>query len=110
MDIGIRWGIIRHVLSEVHTKRWIPWVAIVLDVTAGFLFRTLRARSDSFTVVITAAVATVSVVTQRLVMRPRDQASTDAPQTPDQQRSHGMDECNSTTCWVGATALASGEC
>ncbi|RAX48214.1 amino acid permease [Arthrobacter sp. AQ5-05] len=83
MDLGIHWGMIRHLSNEVQAKKWIPWVAIVLDLAVLVPFVVLRARSDPFTVVITVVVATIIVITQWLVVRHRG-----LPRTEDHEESH----------------------
>ncbi len=85
MDIGIHWGIIRHLSSEVQAKKWIPWTAIVLDIAVLVPFVALRARSDPFTVAITAAVAAAIIIAQWLAVHHRNQEKSDGRQKPGKQ-------------------------
>ena len=79
---------IRHLGNEVPAKRWIPWVAIVLDLAVWVPFMVLRARSDPFAVVITVAVAAMIVVTRWLVVRHRGSQRTEDHEKSHQQRSN----------------------
>lgn len=85
MDIAIHWGILRHLKSDVEAMSWIPWVAIVLDVAVLLPFIVLKAQSDLFTIIVTAAVALAIVAAQWLVVRRQDGADKDAHETPDQE-------------------------
>lgn len=75
MDIAIHWGIIRHLKDDVEAKAWVPWTAIVLDIAVLVPFLILKAQSDPFTLVITAAVALIIITAQWLVVRHRDRDS-----------------------------------
>ncbi|MBP2215033.1 APC family permease [Arthrobacter sp. CAN_C5] len=76
MDIAIHWGVIRHLKDDIEAKIWVPWVAIVLDIAVLLPFILLKAQSDPFTLIITAAVALIIVVTQWLVVRRRNDEDT----------------------------------
>jgi amino acid transporter len=60
MDISIHWGVLRYLYQDVKAKRWVPVVAIVLDlvVLGGFVW--VKLNSDPF--VIGVAVATMIVI------------------------------------------------
>ncbi|MGA4688682.1 APC family permease [Rhodococcus sp. AB351] len=69
MDIAIHWGMIRRLRHRVEFTVWIPAVAIALDVLVLVPFVVMKARSDWFTVVITAAVAAVIIAAQAVNAR-----------------------------------------
>ncbi|MBE1514932.1 amino acid transporter [Nesterenkonia halotolerans] len=71
MDIAIHYGIVRHLKEEVDPKVWIPWVAIVLDVAVLVPFIILKGTSDPFTLVVTAVVALLIMVSQWIIVRRR---------------------------------------
>lgn len=73
MDIAIHYGIVRHLKEEVDAKVWIPWVAIVLDVAVLVPFIILKGTSDPFTLVVTAVVALLIMVSQWIIVRRRSQ-------------------------------------
>ena len=60
MDIAIHWGVLRYLHQDVKAKRWVPAVAIILDllVLGGFIW--VKLTTDPF--VIGVAVATMSVI------------------------------------------------
>ena len=60
MDISIHWGVLRYLYQDVKAKRWVPAVAIVLDlvVLGGFVW--VKLNSDPF--VIGVAVVTMIVI------------------------------------------------
>jgi amino acid transporter len=60
MDISIHWGVLRYLYQDVKAKRWVPAVAIGLDlmVLGGFVW--VKLNSDPF--VIGVAVATMIVI------------------------------------------------
>ncbi len=69
MDIAIHWGMIRRLRHRVEFTVWIPAVAIALDVLVLVPFVVMKARSDWFTVAITAAVAAVIIAAQAVNAR-----------------------------------------
>lgn len=71
MDVAIHLGILRHLKDDVGAKPWIPWTAILLDVAVLVPFVLVKARSDPFTLVITAGVAAVVVAAQWFAVRHR---------------------------------------
>jgi len=60
MDISIHWGVLRYLYQDVKARRWMPAVAIVLDlvVLGGFVW--VKLNSDPF--VIGVAVVTMIVI------------------------------------------------
>lgn len=60
MDIAIHWGVLRYLHQDIKAARWVPAVAIALDlmVLAGFIW--VKLNSDPF--VIGVAVATMVVI------------------------------------------------
>lgn len=60
MDVAIHWGVLRYLHQEVKAARWVPAVAIALDlmVLAGFIW--VKLNSDPF--VIGVAVATMVII------------------------------------------------
>ena len=60
MDISIHWGVLRYLHQDVKANRWVPAIAIVLDlmVLGGFVW--VKLNTDPF--VIGVAVATMIVI------------------------------------------------
>ncbi|MEO5781574.1 MULTISPECIES: APC family permease [Arthrobacter] len=72
MDIAIHVGVIRHLSGDIGAKRWIPAVAILLDVAVVVPFVLIKAGQDPLTVGIAAAVALVIFVAQWWAVSRRD--------------------------------------
>lgn len=79
MDVAVHLGILRHLKEDVQAKTWIPWVAILLDIAVLVPFVLLKARSDPFTLVVTAAVAAVIVAAQWFAVRHRSHGKDPEP-------------------------------
>lgn len=71
MDIAIHLGVVRHLRDKTRTAIWVPCVAIILDVAVLLPFVFLKARSDLFTVGLTAVVAGLIVGYQWFTVRRR---------------------------------------
>lgn len=74
MDIGVHWGVLRHLREDVDATMWVLLTAIGLDVVALAAFLTLKGRSDP-TIVIVAVVAIVVIfVFEKFFLSRRRQA------------------------------------
>lgn len=60
MDIAVHWGVLRHVRQQVEANRWVPIIAIGLDVSILGAFLWMKATSDIF--VLGAAAAGIIVI------------------------------------------------
>ncbi len=74
MDIAVHWGVIRHLATDLGARRWVPAVAIVLDVVVLSAFVWTKSRTDVLAVAVAASVAAVIVLSQWLAVRHRDSA------------------------------------
>jgi len=60
MDIGIHWGILRHLRAEIGANALILGLAIVFDLLVLGAFLLIKAQTDAFIIIIAlAALATV---------------------------------------------------
>jgi len=50
MDIAIHWGVLRYLWQDIQAKRWIPVIAIVLDVMVLSGFVWVKLNSDPFVI------------------------------------------------------------
>ncbi|WP_187393369.1 APC family permease [Arthrobacter echini] len=71
MDIAIHWGIIRHLKEEVSAKRWVPGMAIALDVIVILAFVISKLRSDPLTLVVSVSLGGVIFLTQWITVKHR---------------------------------------
>ncbi len=60
MDIGIHWGVIRYLRTDINAKAWIPVIAIFLNVVILVGFIWVKLQSDPF--VLGVAIATMSFI------------------------------------------------
>jgi len=71
MDIAIHAGLIRHLHQDVDARRWVPAVAILLDLVIVIAFIVVKLRTDPLTLMVVAAVAGAVVLLQVLLVRHR---------------------------------------
>ncbi|MDJ0333959.1 APC family permease [Salinibacterium sp. G-O1] len=57
MDIAVQWGLVRRLRDKVPTRRWVPMLAILLDVVVLVPFIAVKVQSDVVTIVVALAVA-----------------------------------------------------
>ena len=69
MDISIHWGVLRYLYQDVKATRWIPAVAIVLDliVLGGFVW--VKMNSDPFVIGVAVATMIVIAVAEQLFLK-----------------------------------------
>ncbi len=68
MDIGIHWGILRHLRSRIEIKPSIIITAIVLDVIVLIAFLWVKASADTLILYVSAAAIAIIVAAERLFM------------------------------------------
>ncbi|KUJ86386.1 MAG: amino acid permease [Halomonas sp. 54_146] len=68
MDIGIHWGVFRHLRKEVDANAIVLVIAILLDaiVLAGFLW--VKATTDSLVLIVAAVIMVVILLAERLFL------------------------------------------
>ncbi|NCT90564.1 APC family permease [Cellulomonas sp. APG4] len=71
MDVAVQWGVLRRLAADIGAKRWIPAVAIVLDVVVLAAFVVLKLQREPATIVAGVGVAVVVLASQALVVRRR---------------------------------------
>jgi amino acid transporter len=69
MDIAVQWGLARRLRDTVHARRWVPFLAIALDVLVLMPFVVLKVQSDLLTILASGGVAAAIVVAQVVVVR-----------------------------------------
>ncbi|WP_168916602.1 APC family permease [Microcella flavibacter] len=71
MDIAVQWGLVRPLRDKVHARRWVPVLAIVLDLSLLVPFIIVKVQTDPLTIVVAAAVGSAIVIAQVLAVRVR---------------------------------------
>ncbi|MBX3100710.1 MAG: APC family permease [Salinibacterium sp.] len=74
MDIAVQWGLARRLGDKVRARRWIPVLAIALDLLVLVPFLVLKVQSDIVTIIVAFGVAGAIVVAQVIVVRVRVRA------------------------------------
>jgi amino acid transporter len=72
MDIAVHLGVIRHLHHDIEARRWVPVVAIILDVVVLAAFVTVKAGQDLLTLGVAAALAAAIFGTQWWAVKRRD--------------------------------------
>ncbi|MBB2773873.1 UNVERIFIED_ORG: hypothetical protein GGE11_004819 [Mycolicibacterium obuense] len=75
MDIAIHWGLIRRLKHDVDVKRWVPALAIVLDVLILGPFVIVTAREGLATLVVFGLMSAAIVLGQRAAVSHRNRTS-----------------------------------
>ncbi|AOT05647.1 amino acid permease [Arthrobacter sp. U41] len=73
MDIAVHVGIIRHLHQDIGARRWVPVVAIVLDVVVMTAFIIVKAGQDLLMLAVAAALSLTIFLAQWWAVRHRDQ-------------------------------------
>ncbi|WP_298460571.1 APC family permease [uncultured Cellulomonas sp.] len=71
MDVVVQWGVARRLAGDISARRWIPVVAIVLDVVVLGAFLVLRIQQHPSAVVASVAIAGAILAAQAVVARHR---------------------------------------
>lgn len=75
MDIAVQGGVIFVLHQKISARRWVPALAILLDLAILIPFTVLKVQSDLLTVVVAAAIALAIVVAQVIAVRRRTGSS-----------------------------------
>lgn len=69
MDIAIHWGVLRYLHKDVKATRWVPAVAITLDliVLGGFIW--VKLNSDPFVIGVAVATMVVIAVAEQIFLK-----------------------------------------
>lgn len=69
MDISIHWGVLRYLYQDVKATRWVPVVAIVLDLTilGGFVW--VKLNTDPFVIGVAVVTMIVIAVAEQLFLK-----------------------------------------
>ncbi|MEO8284156.1 MAG: hypothetical protein ABI568_12270 [Pseudarthrobacter sp.] len=81
---GSHLGVIRHLLQDIGARRWVPAVAIILDVLVLTAFIVVKAGQDVLTFTVAAALSLTIFRGQWWPVRRRDQNA----ETHEGQQSH----------------------
>ncbi|CAM4296676.1 APC family permease [Vreelandella rituensis] len=75
MDVGIHWGVFRHLRKEVDANAAVLFIAILLDVIvlAGFLW--VKATTDPLVLIVAAIMMVVILLAERLFLFSKDSRS-----------------------------------
>lgn len=75
MDIAVQGGVIFVLHQKISARRWVPALAILLDLAILIPFTVLKVQSDLLTVAVAAAIALAIVVAQVIAVRRRTGSS-----------------------------------
>ncbi|QHK19788.1 hypothetical protein GU243_08650 [Pseudarthrobacter psychrotolerans] len=81
---GSHLGVIRHLHQDIGARRWVPAVAIILDVLVLTAFIVVKAGQDVLTLTVAAALSLTIFLGQWWAVRRRDQNA----ETHEGQQSH----------------------
>ncbi len=76
MDIAVQWGVFRVLHEKVGARRWLPALAMLLDLAVLIPFTILKVESDLFTVIVAAAIAAALIITQVITVRVQSRSET----------------------------------
>lgn len=69
MDIAVHWGVLRHVREKVGANRWVPTVAIVLDIVILGAFLWMKANSDMLVIWVALGVMVFIFLGERFFLK-----------------------------------------
>jgi len=71
MDIAVQGGVLFALHKKINANRWVPGMAILLDLIILVPFTILKVQSDLLTVLMAAAIAAAIIVAQLIAVRRR---------------------------------------